>query len=326
MRRLSDITKLLSLSILFCMVSCQDKMGVDETLPTGLLKDQSFLSNGLEREYHLYVPSDYIDRPLVILLHGNRSSHDDIIGERSITSPHKVWLALAEENKFIVLIPNGTLGSTNNRGWNDCRTDSEGNPDVDDVGFIEELLSSIKEDYAYNSDKVYVAGTSNGGHMAYRLAVEIPDKIAAFGAIASSIAANSACIETTTPVSALFMNGTDDGILPYNGGEMSSSRGTVLSTQESIDYWVERNQTSKTPSVTAIMDLDLEDGSTALKHLYSNGDENTEVALYEIVGGGHTEPSILERFRAGFLLLVGNQNGDLEMAEEVWAFFQDKSR
>ncbi len=326
MRRLSDIIQLLTLFFCLWMVSCQEKMNVDGELPTGLIEDLTITIDNLERAYHLYVPSNYVDKPIVVLLHGNRSSHDDIIGERNITSPHKVWLTLAEENKFLVLIPNGTLGSTNNRGWNDCRSDSEGNPDSDDVRFIDELLSFIHDEYAYDTDRIYVTGTSNGGHMAYRLAVELPEKVAAFAAIASSITANSMCVETTTPVSALFMNGTDDAILPYDGGEMLSSRGKVLSTQESIDYWVARNQTSIAPAITNITDTDLDDGSTAIKYLYSNGIDNTEVALYEIVGGGHTEPSILERFRAGFLVLVGNQNGDLEMAEEAWSFFQDKHR
>jgi len=48
--------------------------------------------------------------------------------------------------------------------------------------------------------------------------------------------------------------------------------------------------------------------------------------LIEVVGGGHTEPSIAERYSNLFLLVVGNQNGDFEMAEEVWGFFSDKSK
>ena len=46
-------------------------------------------------------------------------------------------------------------------------------------------------------------------------------------------------------------------------------------------------------------------------------------AVYRIDGGGHNEPSIEERYRALFLRVVGEQNHDIEMADEVWAFFAD---
>ena len=42
--------------------------------------------------------------------------------------------------------------------------------------------------------------------------------------------------------------------------------------------------------------------------------------------GGHTEPSISERYSSIWLSIVGNQNGDIEMANEVWDFFKTKTR
>jgi len=43
---------------------------------------------------------------------------------------------------------------------------------------------------------------------------------------------------------------------------------------------------------------------------------------YEVVNGGHTEPSIQERYSNLYKLIVGNQNGDIEMAQEIWGFFR----
>ena len=42
------------------------------------------------------------------------------------------------------------------------------------------------------------------------------------------------------------------------------------------------------------------------------------------MNGGHNAPSIQERTESFFL--TGNQNGDIEMANEVWPFFVNKIR
>jgi len=239
-------------------------------------------------------------------------------------APYGEWERIATAENLILLVPNGTDGSNGHRGWNDCRNDSSGNPVVDDVLFIETLIDDVVRVYGANASKVFASGTSNGGHMAMRLANEIPNKLTAFAAIVASNSRNSKCSIATTPISALFMNGTEDPINPFEGGEMLGNRGEVDSAQETIDYWVNRNQTETSPEITNFTDADTSDKSTVKKHLYTNGVNNTEVAFYEIVGGGHTEPSIAERYSNAFKIIVKEQNGDIEMADEVWNFFKNK--
>jgi len=50
------------------------------------------------------------------------------------------------------------------------------------------------------------------------------------------------------------------------------------------------------------------------------------VVLYEVRGGGHTEPGLRERYGRLYRLIVGPQNHDTEMAEEVWRFFNHHQR
>ena len=66
--------------------------------------------------------------------------------------------------------------------------------------------------------------------------------------------------------------------------------------------------------------------STVEKQLYTGGADGTEVALYKIIGGGHNAPSIQEQYSVLFELIVGKQNHDIEMADEVWNFFRNKSK
>lgn len=311
--------------IIMAMTSCTSD-DADENANTGLILDQSITVDGDEREYHIYVPEQSKQRPLVILLHGNGGNFNQSLGLERTAAPQKVWLSLAEQNDFALLVPNGSIGSSGRRGWNDCRSDADGQTDTDDILFITELLDQVQTAYGFNERKVYVTGVSNGGFMTMRLVFEIPERITAFASVISSLPVNGQCRTSDIPVSALYMNGTDDPITPYTGGQMAFNRGLVLSTQESVDFWVNRNQTSEDAIVTNLPDVDTNDNSAVTKYLYPNGTNNTEVALYQINSGGHTEPSKEERYSNAFRLLVGSQNADIEMAVEVWQFFSDKSR
>lgn len=317
--------RLIIVLALFSFISCKAN-DIPKNDNKNLSLNQKIYVDGEKRNYHIYVPNNPENRPLVMLLHGNRGSANQVIGKRRGKSPQKIWLDLAKQHEFIVVIPNGNRSPEGYRGWNDCRTDAVGNPSSNDVLFISRLLEKVKIKYKYNSKKVFVAGVSNGGIMANRLAMEIPEKITAFASIVSSMAINSSCVESNVPISALFMNGTEDPLLPYEGGHIASERGEVKSTDQCIDYWIERNGTSTTPEETILEDVDSTDNSTAVKYLYRNGTNNTEVVLYKIVNGGHTEPSLTEKYVKLYKRIVGNQNKDFEMAVEIWDFFKDKSK
>lgn len=299
---------------------------INEMIELGFLANQVINVDDLDREYHLFVPNNYMDASVVIIFHGHANSYNNFIGLSGETAPYKAWLDLAEEENIILVVPNGLFFSGNEKGWNDCRTDASTNSEADDVQFISLLIDDIVDKYQADSKKIYVNGTSNGGHMCIRLANEIPEKLTAFAAVISSHAVNSDCSDSEVPVSALFMNGTIDSILPYDGGQMSSNRGEVFSTENSVNYWVNRNGTDLIPEKLDLPDTNLDDDSNVEKYTYLNGTNNTEVVLYKIINGGHTEPSIKERYGSFILTILGNQNADIEMTDEVWSFFKDKSK
>lgn len=332
--------KIQLLFLLTLVLSCNknDDVTIDPENDRGLLENQKIDISGVERDYHLYIPQNPENAPVVFLFHGNKSDNDQIIGidrsvlNRTLKAPYKVWLTIAEQENIILVIPKGSEGSTGDNGWNDCRNDAVGNPDSNDVLFSSRLIDVVLDTYKADAAKVYAVGTSNGGHMAMRLAQEMPDKLTAFAAVVASNPVNSQCTNSTVPISALIMNGTDDPINPIGGGLVGlggatqGNRGEVLSGQETIGYWVSRNQTDTTPITTDFSDLNTSDNSTVRKHIYTNGVNNTEVAFYEVIGGGHTEPSIAERYTNAFkdIFMLEEQNGDIEMANEVWGFFKTK--
>jgi len=294
---------------------------LDPTHEAGLLRDQTIEISGQSRNYHLYRPANLSSPSIVMLLHGNGGSSDQILGLEGTKAPYKVWLDIALQENLLLVVPDGLLGPNDKQGWNDCRNDAPTNSAVDDVAYLGELLSFVQSRYDAANVRVFIVGTSNGGFMAMRLAQEIPERLDGAAFVVASRPVNSECVDSTSPLPVLIMNGTEDPITPYAGGQIAGNRGEVFSTIDTVDYWVARNQTTTTPIEFNVPDRDTEDDSTIKRLSYGNGANNSVVEHYEVLNGGHTEPSIQERYGRIFKLIVGNQNGDLEMAEEIWAFF-----
>lgn len=288
---------------------------------TGMLTDRVLPLQDLVREYHLYVPAAYEGAPVVLLFHGHSRSHDDMIGRNGQISPYQKWFDIAARDNVIVVVPNG-YNNGSEKGWNDCRNDAFGNSNADDVAFMRALVDLVVDTYKADPNRVYATGTSNGGHFSIRLGLEMADKLTAFAAVAAANSVNTKCLPSSTPVSALFMNGTGDPLLPYSGGQMTGNRGVVYSTADTMSDWISRNGAETTAINSAFADINNADGSTVTRHEYPSGNNGTAVVLYRVLDGGHNEPSIETRLPSP----IGNQNGDIEMADEVWAFFVNKVR
>jgi polyhydroxybutyrate depolymerase len=283
--------------------------------------NQQITIHGITRTYHLYNPSQTVNKPIVFLFHGNGGSADGIAGLTKVKAPYLPWFDIAKNEELILVIPDGMIGPKNTQGWNDCRNDAPRIPATDDVGFINVLLDTLQQSLRYDIRKVYMVGTSNGGHFVMRLAQEIPHRMTAFASIISTYAASSKCISSSVPVSALFMNGTADPLIPYTGGK--TENGSIISTDSIISYWIYRNGTNKKPIIT---EFPFKGNTKVVSFHYQHGMDDTELMLYKVENGGHIEPSRRERYSFLWTSFVGTQNEDIESAEEIWSFFKEKIR
>ncbi len=331
MRNNRNILQSLGIIILiFLSISCQKLDNVESSVEYGLFT-KNIVVDGATRRYAIYIPKDLGNSPypLIFELHGGGVYIEDMTGESGFKTPYKLWMSKADSEKFIVIFPEGLNGTYGKPTWNDCRANAIVSSTANDVNFISKLIDKISASYNINVNRIYASGTSNGGIMALRLAVELSDKIAAVAATVSAMADSSECGQPINPISVLFMNGTDDNNLPYNGGTIGNppnpNHGTVFSTETSVNIWTTFNQTDTITIVTNFPDLDPNDGGTVSRYIYSNGNEGTEVILYKVLGGGHSAPSILEQYSSLFEQSFGRQNHDIEMTTEVWNFFKDKT-
>ena len=266
-------------------------------------------------------------RPLVILLHGHGGSGKQVLGQERIRSPMQVWLDIAEREQLLLIAPDGLPGKDNLPGWNDCRSDSSTNPRADDAGFIAALIERAVTKYHADPARVYVMGMSNGGGMVYRLAAEMPGKLAAFAAVAAPSAGASLCPAPSRPLPALIVHGTEDNIVPFNGGEVGGAllrgRGKTGSAPDAVALWRKLDQLNGAAVETTFPHRS-DSGTTATRSLWGADPRQLQVEFIRIEHGGHTEPSLQKPVQWAIRALLGRQNGDFEMAEEAWSFFRDK--
>ena len=283
--------------------------------------EREFLFDGLQRTYKIHIPPSLPENStpaLIFVLHGGGGTGDGM--ERSLTLGG--FNTLSDENNFIVVYPNGI-----ERNWNDGRkntSDPAHQQNIDDVGFFNALIENLTNEFNIDPNRIYLTGISNGAMMSYRLALELPEKIAAIAPVAGAIPIDILPEEPLSiPLSVCVISGTSDPLVPWEGGIVGTKRnprGVVISVPDSVNYWVINNNCNNIPETILLPDASPTDGTRVYYNRYSNGENNTEVVLYEIKDGGHTWPDGYQYLPN---ILVGRTCRDINANEVIWDFFKN---
>ena len=284
-------------------------------------EERTLTYDGLVRRYLLYVPpaadgSSAV--PLVFLLHGGGGSPDIYEG---VTGMGEV----ARREGFILVYPAGTgLGGRNDGllTWNSgycCGYALRRN--VDDVGFFRALVQALTGEFNVDPQRIFVAGHSNGGMMAYRLAAEMSDVFAAAAVVSGTIGGYPTpdspdlyvIPAPAHPVSILHIHGMADQNVRYEGGvngDDALSQRRDLSVADAITFWVQADHCATTPTHVS------SDGGMLLTDTYACDATGTAVELISIVDGGHSWPG-----GDAPRLVSDPPSQRLAATEAIWAFF-----
>jgi len=288
---------------------------------TALRSSVGFLQyGGLERTYRIYVPSKY-DRsrplPTVLVFHGGGGTGD---GMEKLTQGG--LNRLADREGFIIVYPDGV-----DRHWNDGRGIQNyraQRDNIDDVGFVAALIDHLARTLTIDLGRVYATGISNGGLMSFRLARELPMRVAAVAPVAISMSEEIAQMRPPSrPISVMMIPGTRDPLVPWDGGAIGFAGGQkvgrVLSVSETVKYWASHNQCPSPPAVSMEPDRDPQDGTRVRREAYGPCRDGTEVILLAVEGGGHTWPGGLQYLP---VRVVGRTSRDIDANEVIWSFFR----
>jgi len=226
--------------------------------------------DGETREYLIYIPNSYDtikSVPLLLNFHGFGGSANEFMDDADMRS-------LAASYSFILVYPQGSSLDGFSH-WNACPIGGDNKSDVDDFGFVEAIINKVSSQYNIDVERIYSAGYSNGGMMAYGLANYRSDLIAA---VASVSGAMLDCIGSTShPMPVVHLHGTSDGVLPYNGSNDWNS------VQSTLEHWINFNNTTTNPTVGSVNS----EGTTIEHYVYDQGDRSVSVEHYKYIGGDH---------------------------------------
>jgi polyhydroxybutyrate depolymerase len=239
---------------------------------------------------------------LVFALHGATSS-GRIMARRIGLN------ALAEREGFIVIYPDGLNGV-----WNDGRTGDPRISPVDDRAWLTRLGETVAAALPAPPAAWYAVGYSMGGMMGvYWACSAAPDvPIEGIALVASTMPAYllDGCRAGDRPLSILFIVGTEDTVLPFEG-----TRG-YLSAVDSAAFWGARGRCEQYGDPAYLPDADPADGVTPARIDITGCADDARVALIALFGGGHTWPG--RPFSP--MLDLGAVSLDFDAGEVAWQF------
>ena len=257
-------------------------------------------SGGKQRQYILYDPGATATPKRVILaFHGLRQEAAELEKDTDINS-------FAKDSGYVVVYPMA-LG----KAWNAGRCCGS----EDDMTFVDDLLTELRKRKDLDANKVFVVGMSNGGMMAYRLAAERPNDIAAIAVVAGSMEAATA---PSKPIPVLHIHGTKDAVVRFDGKQSKLFKPS-MATQEAIDAWVTVNDCKKPPKLAQLAPAPM----AVTREDYEPGTSEAEVVLITVEDGGHLWPGVPNpTFDPAWAAGLGQTNDKVVATKIIGEFFE----
>lgn len=236
------------------------------------------------------------DAPVLLLLHyanGNPAHMANLTRVGRLAAQHGLW----------VLLPEAVNGQ-----W---REDPNGLDGIDDVGFLDAVVSTALRDFPLDPARVHVAGMSKGAFMATRLACQGQTRIAGMGLVAGSLRRQQALqCSNEAPRRVMAIHGADDRIVPYDG------RFGLFSAARNFAHWEQGNACVPDAASEESLPIRRDDGTRVRLLRNTECAEDGAVALATVEGGGHTWPGSDPIGGA----LLGNVSANIDATEALWTF------
>ncbi len=247
-------------------------------IPSLLFQQTIKTTDGLTRSYLLHIPNAYRHgrtfMPLLFMFHGALGTGSQIFNSSKIR-------AQSELLKFIVCAPDGI----DNR-WN---SGTGVNADIDDVGFIDQLLAKLKSELPL-SEKFYISGMSNGGMLTHNLLCQRPGVFAGAASICGPIATNvyvNNNLSSAPPI--LGIQGGADPFVPIDGGEtLGKDSGHVESAETTMGAYALMGDCG--PVDTVQLPPSVDDGTSVTRYEFRDPGGVLKVRYYVVAGMGHQWP------------------------------------
>ena len=240
--------------------------------PTSAFLTKLMNFEGERRDYYVYQPANVSsDSDMMFVLHGFGGDAPEL----RLLGFHE----LADETGMIIVYPQGLVNSNvASTYWNANFSFSNG---PDDVAFLLELQSRIRDEYELDDPGRFMTGISNGGYMVSTFLCEQPDAIdLAINWIGSMNVATYEQCDTQFNTPYLHIHGTNDTTIPYDIAFTDAEFNTPGSVPFVVEFIAKAN--GHNDYVDSVFSID----STLRR--YTGG--SVETWLITVNGMGHVPP------------------------------------
>jgi polyhydroxybutyrate depolymerase len=275
---------------------------------------------GRSRSYIVHVPPQGTGgEPLPVILNfhggGSNAAADELYTGMDTA---------ADRDGFIAVYPNGTGFFRRVLTWNagGCCAYAMRNA-IDDVGFTRAVIDDLSRCARIDSRRIYATGISNGGMMAYRLGVELADRIAAIAPVEAVLVVPTN--GPSRPVPLMAFNSVDDRFVPYGGGFGRNGNRTHPAPFPAVDHVIARwrgfdkcPETPRTSPAVKGAAGSPDAANSATRYTWGPCAQGTEVVLWKLAGSGHVWPDAARNPR----WLLGPGTHVIDANHQMWEFFK----
>ncbi len=258
-----------------------------------------FRHQGVNRTYWMYIPENLPPQaPLVFVLHGYGGKAEGYCPQ---------MIETAKKYGFAVCYPQGEKAPKGKTGWNVGYPKQEGMK-TDDIDFICDLAKHVQKKFNLSKVNTFYSGMSNGGEICYIMAMQRPETFAAYASVAGLTmewAYRSMSPKTAVPL--MEIHGTADKTSMWEGDPHNAGGwGKYISVPHAVGVWSSKAKCTH----TEVTELPKKGEHKVILHRHLGGTPawkggpETEVRLYEVVGGKHSWA-----------------HNDMDTCEEIWKFF-----
>jgi polyhydroxybutyrate depolymerase len=271
-----------------------------------------FTQDGLARSYLVTVPDGLVEpAPLVVAVHGLL---EDASSMRERVARGRLDI-FAEQYGFVVVYP-----SAWGRVWNI----GEGHgarrllPPRDDLEYLARVVADVRANIAIDPARIFIVGYSLGGMTSFSLACRNPGLFRAVAAVASQFPDMfSDDCANALPDGVLLIHGTDDDVIPFEGGPIISGPLALMEMKSFADALAYFTRSKGCDGAPEMRHWDEKpDGMSVLRSGWYECSNGGAVEGYEIVGGGHRWPS-----GGPILPMTGSTTREIDGTAAVWGFF-----
>jgi poly(3-hydroxybutyrate) depolymerase len=195
----------------------------------------------------------------------------------------------------------------------------ESQPEVDDIGFFNQMIDQLTAKFSADPSRVYMAGLSEGGFMAMHIGCAVSDKVAAIATVGATMPKTMVCLPSRT-VSLMMITGTSDPVVPHGGGTEKNLNLATLSADDSAKAWAKINHCSDKPSHSKLPAHGKGSMETKID-TYEGCGQSAQVVLYSVKGAGNTWPGG-EQYEPENA--IGKTSNDFSANEVIWNFLVTK--